>query len=113
MKQVWLLQGLRKEPEFEGYIALAQRFNDGWLPVQQLASARPIIHWARQNAPEALNSPEEFLSAVQKRLESEKMTLSGAFSCFTQDYSCFCSHASGIPDLQQLHCQSDSEDCHS
>lgn len=72
-----ILQGLKKEPEFEGYIALAQWFNGGWLPVQQLAAARPILQWARQQAPEALNSPEELLSAIQSRLESEKMTLAG------------------------------------
>lgn len=44
-----VLQGLRKETELEGLLALAQIAHDGWMPTQHLTGARAMRSWFMEN----------------------------------------------------------------
>ena len=71
------MQGIRKEPEFEGHVLLAHEFNDGWLPVQLLLTARRVSQWAYQHLPAAMENPQAFLEHISKHLASKAMPAAG------------------------------------
>ena len=74
------VQGIRKEPEFEGHVLLAPQFNDGWLPVQLLLTARRVSQWAYQHLPAAMEDPQAFLEHISKHLASKAMPAAGKSS---------------------------------
>ena len=71
------MQGLRKEPELEGHLLLAQKYSQGWLPIQILAIARPITQWINKRITKAFLSPEAFLRLITEQMAQETMPSGG------------------------------------
>ena len=51
------VQGLRRETELEGTVALAQLLADGWLPVQHLTTTRAMYQWFLEYNPSVPATP--------------------------------------------------------
>ncbi len=71
------VQGLRKEPELEGHVLLAQKYSDGWIPIQMLAIARPVTQWISKHAKVSPLSTEGLLQFLVEHLRQEVMTSTG------------------------------------
>ena len=71
------LQGLRKEPEVEGNLILAQKYDDGWLPIQHLLQSRAVMTWLKQQPDAPLQDIEALTGVLQQQLRTEGMPNAG------------------------------------
>jgi len=75
-----LVQVLRKEPESEGQLILAQHHNGGWVPLNAVAQTRPIVQWAAKHLPQVSPTSEDFLPQLRSRLREEGPSNAGIHS---------------------------------
>ena len=66
------LQSLFKDNEVEAFVIIAQLCHDGWVPLQQLVSARAVRGWFKEFAPDALLHPATALEVMSAKLQQQK-----------------------------------------
>ena len=67
---------------------LAQKYSDGWLPLQMLAIARPVTQWVSKRLKKSVLPPEEFLRLTAEHLRQEAIP-SGGSSILTLEFDSY------------------------